>query len=153
MNSLDLAGSDVFREMFGLETNELGKTWAEPVEQETLKPSFEISDGVERLVAVSDFLPGWHKSSEKLLGTGHTVVYTPDCKVTSPRPRHTSGKFWSDRCKQNRNLGNCFGMDATARRGKLWLRRQCICGANPWYRKPDSVRQLPDLPAFILKTG
>ncbi len=90
MNSLDLAGSDVFRGMFGLETSDLGKTWTEPVELETLKPRFEIIDGVERPVAVSDFWPGWHKSSEKLLGTGHTVVYTPDWKVTSPRPRHTS---------------------------------------------------------------
>ncbi|MGC9353803.1 MAG: sialidase family protein [Mariniphaga sp.] len=90
MNSLDLAGSDVFRGMFGLETNDLGKTWTEPVELETLKPRFEIVDGVERPVAVSDFWPGWHRSTKKLLGTGHTVVYTPDWKVTNPRPRHTS---------------------------------------------------------------
>jgi hypothetical protein len=90
MNSLDLAGSDVFRGMFGLETNDLGYTWTEPSELETLKPRVEIIDGVERPVAVSDFWPGWHQSSEKLLGTGHTVVYTPDWKVTNPRPRHTS---------------------------------------------------------------
>ncbi|WP_372947483.1 sialidase family protein [Mariniphaga sp.] len=95
MNSLDLAGSDVFRGMFGLETHDLGNTWSEPVELETLKPRFEIIDGVERPVAVSDFWPGWHQSSEKLLGTGHTVVYTPEWKVTNPRSRHTSYSIYN----------------------------------------------------------
>lgn len=90
MNSLDLAGSDVFRGMFGLETNDLGKNWTEPVELKTLKPRFEIIEEEERPVAVSDFWPGWHAASKKLLGTGHTVVYTPDWKVTNPCPRHTS---------------------------------------------------------------
>ena len=95
MNSLDLAGSDVFRGMFGLETNDLGKTWTKPVELESLKPRFEMIDGVERPVAVSDFWSGWHRASKKLLGTGHTVVYTPDWKVTNPRPRHTSYSFYN----------------------------------------------------------
>lgn len=92
MNSLDLAGSDVFRGMFGLETGDLGKRWSEPAELMPLAPRYELIDGVERPVAVSDFWPAWHESSGKLLGTGHTVVYTTDWKVTSPRPRNTS---WS----------------------------------------------------------
>ncbi len=90
MNSLDLAGSDVFRGMFGMETDDLGKTWTEPVEMETLKPRHDAIGGEERPVAVSDFWPGWHAASSRLLGTGHTVVYTPDWRVTSPRPRHTA---------------------------------------------------------------
>jgi hypothetical protein len=50
---------------------------------------------VERPVAVSDFWPAWHAPSKTLIGTGHTVVYTPDWKVTNPRPRHTSYSFYN----------------------------------------------------------
>ena len=90
MNSLELSGSDVFRGMLGLQTEDMGKTWTTPQELDSLSPNYEVIDGVKRPVAVSDFWPRWHKKSGKLLGTGHTVVYTPDWKVTSPRPRHTS---------------------------------------------------------------
>ena len=90
MNSLDLSGSDVFKGMFGLATDNLGKSWTEQQELESLKPRFEIIEGVKRPVAVSDFWPRWHSASKKLLGTGHTVAYTSNWKVTNPRPRHTS---------------------------------------------------------------
>jgi len=90
MNSLDLAGSDVYRGMFGLITNNLGKSWTDPAELQTLAPRFEIITGINRPVAASDFWPKWHAASSSLLGTGHTVAYTPDWKVTNPRPRHTS---------------------------------------------------------------
>ena len=50
----------------------------------------ELIDGQRRPVAVSDFWPCWHAATKTLLGTGHTVVYTPEWKVTLPRPRHTS---------------------------------------------------------------
>ncbi len=89
MNSLDLAGSDVFYGVFGLETNNL-TDWTNPVEIKELAPVYETIDGIERPVAVSDFWPKWHVKSKTLLGTGHTVVYTPDWKVRNPRPRHTS---------------------------------------------------------------
>ena len=90
MNSLDLSGSDVFRGVYGMETDDLGRRWTEQGLLETLAPRYEIIEGVRRPVALSDFWPSWHKKSGRLLGTGHTVVYTPDWKVTSPRPRHTS---------------------------------------------------------------
>lgn len=90
MNTLDLEGSDVFKGLFGLHTNDLGKTWTTPHLLESLKPRFETIDGIERPVAVSDFWPQLHKHTKTLLGTGHTVVYTTDWKVSHPRPRHTS---------------------------------------------------------------
>lgn len=90
MNNLDLAGSDVFYGMFGLRTANMAAKWTKPRELKALAPRFEIIEGVERPVAVSDFWPGWHGQSERLLGTGHTVAYTPDWKVRNPRPRHTS---------------------------------------------------------------
>lgn len=90
MNSLDLAGSDVFRGVFGLQTDDLGTTWSEPKEIMPLSPRYEVIDGTERPVAVSDFWPRWHQASGKLLGIGHTVAYSPDWKVVPVRPRHTS---------------------------------------------------------------
>ncbi len=90
MNNLDLAGSDVFYGMFGLHTDNLAGEWTKPEELKTLAPRYEIIAGVKRPVAVSDFWPKWHSKSKTLLGTGHTVVYTPDWRVTNPRPRNTS---------------------------------------------------------------
>ena len=90
MNDLDLAGSDVFHGMFGLYTDDLSEHWTKPEALTTLAPRYEIIEGVKRPVAVSDFWPKWHAKSKTLLGTGHTVVYTPDWRVTNPRPRDTS---------------------------------------------------------------
>jgi len=90
MNSLDLSGSDVFKGMFGLDTDDLGKNWTEPNKLDNMQPRYEMIDGETRPVAVSDFWPRMHSASKTLLGTGHTVAYTTDWKVTNPRPRHTS---------------------------------------------------------------
>lgn len=90
MNTLDVSGSDVFKAVYGLRTDDLGKTWTKPGELPNLAVQYETIDGQKRPVAVSDFWPGWHAASNRLLGTGHTVVYTPDWKVANPRPRHTS---------------------------------------------------------------
>src|SRR5690606_38602138 len=89
MNTLDISGSDVFKGMFGLYTDNMGKTWTEPQQINNLNPRMELIDNIERPVAASDFWPRYHAASKTLLGTGHTVVYTPDWKVTNPRPRHT----------------------------------------------------------------
>lgn len=90
MNTLQLEGSDVFKAMFALHTDDLGKTWTQPREQQPLATRTITLNGEQRPVAVSDFWPTWHAASNTLLGTGHTVVYTPDWKVTRPRPRHTA---------------------------------------------------------------
>jgi len=90
MNTMHLEGSDVFKGVYGLRTDDLGKTWTEPCEIDALAPRYETLDGQRRPVAVSDFWPSWHAATKTLLGTGHTVVYTPDWKVRRPRPRHTS---------------------------------------------------------------
>ena len=89
MNTLDLDGSDVFKAMFDLHTDDLGKTWTEPRQRQTLAPRMEVIDGVERPVSASDFWPTWHTASNTLLGTGHSIAYTPDWKVVANRPRHT----------------------------------------------------------------
>ncbi|MGV8095437.1 MAG: hypothetical protein AB2L24_26590 [Mangrovibacterium sp.] len=103
MNKLDLSGSDVFRGMYGLQTDNFGAAWTSPHEIELLAPRYETIDSTKRLVVVSDFWPAWHKASRKLLGIGHTVVYTSDWKIANPRPHHTSyavyhpdDSTWSD---------------------------------------------------------
>jgi hypothetical protein len=90
MNTLDVAGSDVFKGMHGLHTDDLGRTWTSPREIANLAPREETIDGEKRPVAVSDFWPGWHAASNTLLGTGHTAAYTADWKVAHDAPRHTS---------------------------------------------------------------
>lgn len=99
MNSLDLSGSDVFKGMFGLDTDDLGKNWTVPNKLDNMQPRYEMIDGENRPVAVSDFWPRWHSASKTLLGTGHTVAYTTDWQVTNPRPRHTSFSVY------NANIG------------------------------------------------
>jgi hypothetical protein len=90
MNTLDLAGSDVFRGVFGLKTDDLGRSWSETKELKAMAPREETIDGVVRPVAASDLWPTWHAASKTLLGTGHSVVYTPEWKVVPDRPRHTT---------------------------------------------------------------
>jgi hypothetical protein len=89
MNSLDLAGSDVFRGVFGLMTDNLGASWSDVKELRAMAPREETIDGVRRPVAASDLTPRWHAASKQLLATGHSVVYTPEWKVVPDRPRHT----------------------------------------------------------------
>ncbi len=90
MNTLDVSGSDVFKAVYGLHTDDLGKTWSKPAELPNLAIRHETIAGKTHPVAVSDFWPGWHAKTKMLLGTGHTVVYTPDWKISHSRPRHTS---------------------------------------------------------------
>jgi hypothetical protein len=93
MNTADLSGSDVFRGMFGMKTDDLGRTWDIPVELKNMGYRYEEIKDVKRPVAASDFWPAWHAPTKTLLGTGHTVAYTPEWKVMAPgplRPRDTT---------------------------------------------------------------
>ncbi|MDP7016730.1 MAG: exo-alpha-sialidase, partial [Pirellulaceae bacterium] len=78
MNTLDVSGSDVFKAVYGMQTDDLGAKWSTPAESPNLAVRHETIGGQRRPVAVSDFWPHWHAKSKTLLGTGHTVVYTPE---------------------------------------------------------------------------
>lgn len=88
MNTQDLSGSDVYKATYGMQTDDLGKTWTTPGKLNNLAPRCEIIDEESRPVALSDFWPTWHKTSQLLLGTGCTHIYTSEWKVTDVR--HTS---------------------------------------------------------------
>ncbi|MDN3689017.1 exo-alpha-sialidase [Cyclobacterium jeungdonense] len=90
LSTLDLEGSDVFKGMYQMKSSDRGITWTQPEKSEALAPRIETINGEERPVAASDFWPKGHRKTGALLGTGHTIVYTPDWKVTHPRPRHTA---------------------------------------------------------------
>ncbi len=100
MNTLNLEGSDVFKGMYSLWTDNLGQNWSEPALSESLAPRYETIDGIRRPVAISDCQPCWHQQSKKLLATGHTVVYTPEWRVTHPRPRHTAYSIYDPQTDQ-----------------------------------------------------
>jgi hypothetical protein len=98
MTTIDLSGSDVYKAMYGLSTDDLGATWTEARRVPELCYRTETIEGQERPVACSDFWPTWHKRSKTLLGTGHTVAYRPDWKVVPKRPRFTAFS-WYDAAK------------------------------------------------------
>ena len=89
MNTLDLAGSDVFKGMYGMHTGDWGEHWTEITEQMLLKPRLMTIEGEVSPVAVSDFWPKWHRASGTLLGIGHSVVYNSEWRVVAKRPRDT----------------------------------------------------------------
>ena len=81
---LRLTGSDVFYAVNEFRSNDFGRTWAEPVEHETLgrRP---VADGVEE--CPSGLTSMWHAATGKLLLTGATVPYKDD-EVAPQHARH-----------------------------------------------------------------
>ena len=89
MSELQLTGSDVYKAFYTTRSDDLGQSWTEPERSATMSPLWEEIAGRKVPVAAADFTPGFHAATGKLLGTGHTVVYTADWKVKRPRPRDT----------------------------------------------------------------
>lgn len=80
------SASDYFSGLSVVRTDDLGKTWTAPAEQEALAWRDE-PNGV--IVGVCDFQPGWHAPTKRLLGIGHTVRYKNGKLHPEPRPRET----------------------------------------------------------------
>ncbi|NLO01044.1 MAG: exo-alpha-sialidase [Bacteroidales bacterium] len=132
-----ISGSDVFNNIYGLITNDLGKTWSSPEELAPLYPHFEEIDGVKKPVVVSDFWPRWHHGSKVLLGTGHTVVYGPDWKFTpGPRPRHTSYSVYNP----DTNVWLPWHKLEVPEPGRF---SDCGAGSTQRFDKPDGSVLLP----------
>jgi hypothetical protein len=136
LNTVELTGSDIFTAMHQLSTDDVGKTWTEPQLVPELCYRTETIDGEERPVACSDFWPTWHRKSHTLLGTGHTVAYTPKWKVVDKRPRHTAYSIY----------------DAKENKWRPWQKmsmgddpRFAFCGAGSTqrYDLPDGTILLP----------
>ncbi|MAT15502.1 MAG: sialidase [Planctomyces sp.] len=99
MQKLWLKGSDVFKPLQEMRTDDLGETWQGPY-----PTGFEHRDeGNGITVGVCDFTPTWHEKTQKLLGVGHTVRYENNHVQKGRRRRETSyavydneNRTWSD---------------------------------------------------------
>ena len=87
MQKLLLSGSDIFYALNEMRTDDLGKTWSGPTEHETLG---RIPNDLGGTSVVCDFTPMWHAKSGKLLGTGHTAMYSAENHLVDDRPRSTA---------------------------------------------------------------
>lgn len=85
MQKLLLSGSDVFYALNEMRTDDLGLTWTEPKQHDTL--SRRKQEEIE--VCVCDFTPKWHARSGRLLGTGQNVHYR-DNRVMAYRHRQVA---------------------------------------------------------------
>ena len=77
MSKALVAGSDVFFAVHDMRSDDLGKTWGQPVAHQTLDRR-PLGDGAE--VACCDMTPAWRAQTGRLLATGHTANYHPDEK-------------------------------------------------------------------------
>jgi len=88
MQKLLLSGSDIFYALNEMRTDDLGATWSGPTEHENLG-RIPTEDGGTAVIC--DFTPKWHPKTGKLLGTGHTALYSAENKlVHGNRQRSTA---------------------------------------------------------------
>ena len=86
MQRLLLPGIDVFFALNKMRSDDLGKTWAGPVEHGQSLGRRTEADGVT--VVPCDFWPKWHSRSGRILGIGQTARYR-DNKLIDNRKRET----------------------------------------------------------------
>ncbi len=79
--------SDYYSGLFVMKSRNMGATWTEPEERPELGWRIK-KDSI--ILGICDFVPGWHKQSEKLLAIGHTVYYVKGGKLLPNRPRSTA---------------------------------------------------------------
>ncbi|MDP4241053.1 MAG: sialidase family protein [Bacteroidota bacterium] len=80
----DLVVSDFYSGMYFMRSDNLGKTWTDPVEIPELKWQYE-ADGTT--ISVADVTPGWHQKSGKLIAIGIKVRYSKEGKQLLDKPR------------------------------------------------------------------
>ncbi len=97
MQKLLLTGSDVFYELNDTRTVDLGHTWSPLIPHPDTLGRRPQPDG--QVLAACDFTPKWHAKTARLLGTGHTVLYS-DNKVVHNRPRSTTYAVYDPATRQ-----------------------------------------------------
>jgi hypothetical protein len=87
MLKLTVTGSDLYSPTWDMRSDDLGRTWSDPVEHRDTLGHRSEPDGI--VAGVCDFTPQYHAASGKLLAIGHTVRYRND-KFAETRPRETA---------------------------------------------------------------
>jgi hypothetical protein len=85
-----LVVSDYYSGMYYMRTDDLGKTWTEPVEIPELAWQYE-PDGTT--VSVADVTPGWHEKTGKLLAIGIKVRYNKQGEALFDTPRSRDAAY------------------------------------------------------------
>lgn len=84
MQKWNVKRSDVFYPIASLVSSDLGATWSPIVEHTGPLGRRPLGEKVEE--GICDFTPKWHARTGRLLGTGHTVIYSED-RLVATRPR------------------------------------------------------------------
>jgi len=82
--------SDFYSGLYYMRTDDLGKTWTDPIEVPELAWTYE-PDGTT--VSVADVTPGWHEKTGKLLGIGIKVRYDRKGKQLTEKPRARDANY------------------------------------------------------------
>jgi len=130
MSPLWLAGSDVYRTVHEMRSEDGGRTWDGPRPVPTLgrRPDGTL-DGKPAEIGVCDLWPKWHAKTGKLLAIGHTVRYVDD---TGPA--------------KGDGPGTCYTVyDAEARTWSPWKLLLEPSGGEPFAGGAGCVQRL-DLP-------
>ena len=109
-----LSGSDVFYALNQLTSDDLGASWTDPIPQNTfirqrleadsdaLPTGAEIAPSLLQPgdeTTVCDFVPAWHRASQRLLGIGQTVWYRNN-RVMHVRPRGIAYSVFNTNSRQ-----------------------------------------------------
>jgi len=139
MQRASRTGSDVYFDIYSLESNDFGKTWTTPNpqpaltrfpydanlhSQKQLPNSFTTLMQPGDEITVCDIVPKWHAASKTLLAIGQTCCYRNN-RIFQPRPRATAyttyypkTHSWNDwkilQLPERKELGN-FGSGAAQR--------------------------------------
>lgn len=82
--------SDFYSGLYYMRTDDLGKTWTDPIEVPELAWTYE-PDGTT--VSVADVTPGWHEKTGKLLGIGIKVRYDKQGKQLTEKSRARDANY------------------------------------------------------------
>lgn len=78
-----LVADDHYSGLYFMKSDDLGKTWSEPV----LPKELDWRKDGDVTVAVADVTPGWHAKTQRILAIGTKVRYSPQGAQLSDKPR------------------------------------------------------------------
>jgi hypothetical protein len=132
-----LVVSDYYSGLYFMRTDDLGKTWSDPVEIPELAWQFE-PDGTT--VSVADVTPGWHAKTGKLIAIGIKVRYSKEGKQLVDKPRsHDAAYAVFDPVKNSWSTWKMLARVPDLNSKFYLVNPGCV----QWLVKPDGTILLP----------